>query len=269
MADDTEDEFFSPFVSRMKTLFPDKTFEFNYDIPHAIEQIDEYWIPDIAQFITKDATFFQKPRILCDINISELVTEIDTELWLSIVTSIGTVYFSKGDFKSKIGKIFDVIKNLWQGEEDDEVSKILNDERSKSKLEELYEVVCNLRIIKFVKDFFIEIQPQLEEDLKTVTPEVLQDIMKDPKEHPIVQKIILKVRSFLQNKLQTGQFSQADFNREVEFIKAKVVSLFGSFILGGSASSIPAQVLVSNSPEARRQRMLARLQKKHQEKNSM
>jgi hypothetical protein len=71
--------------------------------------------------------------------------------------------------------------------------------------------------------------------------------------------------------MQRGEFTQHTITAEVEAIKAKVQSLFGNMfneMLGGRRADVPAAVLMGNTPEARRQRMLARLQKKQREKNS-
>jgi hypothetical protein len=49
------------------------------------------------------------------------------------------------------------------------------------------------------------------------------------------------------------------------------MGLFGNIFndaIGGRKADVPSSVMIGNSPEARRQRMLARLQRKVQEKNS-
>jgi hypothetical protein len=59
--------------------------------------------------------------------------------------------------------------------------------------------------------------------------------------------------------------------REIETIKAKVIDLFGNVFkdaLGGRRAEVPSAVMVGNSPEARRARMIARLQRKLRDKNS-
>jgi hypothetical protein len=86
-----------------------------------------------------------------------------------------------------------------------------------------------------------------------------------------MKNIINKVQNKIQTKIQHGQFTQQQLVGEVEGIKAKIQSLFGNVInemLGGRRADVPSSVLVANSPEARRQRMIARLQRKQREKNS-
>jgi hypothetical protein len=59
----------------------------------------------------------------------------------------------------------------------------------------------------------------------------------------------------------------------IEMIKLKLTSVFGDMFKdamglgGGGGAEVPPTVLMGNSPEARRQRMIARLQKKQREKN--
>jgi hypothetical protein len=53
--------------------------------------------------------------------------------------------------------------------------------------------------------------------------------------------------------------------RDIEAIKVKVQAAFGDMfndMLGGRKADVPAQVLLDNSPEARRARMVARLRRK-------
>jgi hypothetical protein len=96
------------------------------------------------------------------------------------------------------------------------------------------------------------------------------DILRNP-EHPVMKKVITKIKNVIQQKMQRGEISQQMITSEVEGIKAKLQSLFGNVfndMLGGRRADVPSTVLMSNSPEARRQRMLARLQKKQRDKNS-
>jgi hypothetical protein len=86
-----------------------------------------------------------------------------------------------------------------------------------------------------------------------------------------MKRVIEKIQGMIQQKMQRGEFTQQQIVAEIEGIKAKVQSLFGNVfndMLGGRRADVPAHVLMGNSPEARRQRMLARLQKKQRDKNS-
>ena len=95
-------------------------------------------------------------------------------------------------------------------------------------------------------------------------------MLKNP-ENPIVKKVITKVQGVIKEKIQKGAITQEEIVCEIEAVKAKVMSLFGNVFndaLGGKKGDIPASAMMGNSPEARRQRMMARLQKKVREKNS-
>ena len=96
------------------------------------------------------------------------------------------------------------------------------------------------------------------------------ETIKDPN-NPLVKKFINKIQNLIKSKLESGQITQTQIQGEIEAIKNKVTSLFGNVfndMLGGTRSEVPSSVLMGNSPEARRQRMLARLQKKQRDKNS-
>ena len=108
-------------------------------------------------------------------------------------------------------------------------------------------------------------------DLNFEKPEEVIEIFKNP-EHPIMQKLIQKVQNLIKEKVQRGEISQSQLMTEIEAIKAKITGLFGNIFkdamgLGGG-NSVSGSVMMGTSPEARRQRMLARLQKKQRDKNS-
>ena len=85
-----------------------------------------------------------------------------------------------------------------------------------------------------------------------------------------MKKCIGAVQKQLQSKLQRGELTQQQLQGDIEGLKLKVQGLFGNVLneslLGGRRADVPSTVLMSNSPEARRQRMLARLQRKQREK---
>jgi len=83
--------------------------------------------------------------------------------------------------------------------------------------------------------------------------------------------MVYKIHGTIRQRIQRGDFSQQTISHEIEAIKAKVMSLFGNIFneaLGGRRGETPVATLMGNSPEARRQRMIARMQRKLREKNS-
>jgi hypothetical protein len=96
------------------------------------------------------------------------------------------------------------------------------------------------------------------------------EMIKDP-ENPVVKTMMSKVHGMIEEKMKRGEINQQVIIQEVETIKAKAIGLFGNIFndaLGGRKSDVPSTVLMGNSPEARRQRMIARMQRKLHEKNS-
>ena len=93
-------------------------------------------------------------------------------------------------------------------------------------------------------------------------------MMKNP-EHPTIQKITKKVQNILEDKMKKGEITKEIIISEFEMIKAKLQEAFGDMFndaLGGRRADLPANVLLGNSSEARRARMLARLQRKYKER---
>jgi hypothetical protein len=211
--------------------------------------------------------------MFCGINLSEHVNDTTRdEIWKNLQAAI-FASFLHGDLKEKLGKILDTVKGIWKssGQENDEISRILNDENSQGHLQELIDYISETRIAKLCMKLFEEINfEDMASELNLENPNDIIEMMKNP-EHPVMQRIIGRIQGTLQQKMARGEFSQQQVVSEIEAIKAKIQSLFGNMfndMLGGRRADVPAAVLTGNTPEARRQRMLARLQKKQREKNS-
>jgi hypothetical protein len=171
-----------------------------------------------------------------------------------------------------VGKVSDIIKNIWNasGQQNDAVTKILNDEASEGRFKDIIDFVLQSRLVKIFTSIMESVDIS-EFELNVEDPAELVEMMKNP-ENPAIKKIITKIQNTIKDKIRRGEFDQNTITREVEAIKAKVMSLFGNVFndaLGGRRQgNVPAAVIMGNSPEARRQRILARLQRKLQEKNS-
>jgi hypothetical protein len=179
--------------------------------------------------------------------------------------------FLHGDIKEKIGSIIGIFKSYWTktGTDSDEINKILNDKASEDHFKEILEFIMNTRIAKIFTQIVEKIDIK-ELNINIENPEELMEMIKNP-EHPTIKKIVTKIQNMLKDKMKRGELTQQHITAEVEAIKAKVTSIFGNIFneaMGLNRGETPAAVLVGNSPEARRQRMLARLQKKQRDKNS-
>ena len=258
---------FEVFFAGLKTKYPDLSY--SYDLDAAVKDTEAFY-PSAIQILQKDKAFFSVERPIFGINLSDL--SVDDELWKHVQFATIASFFH-GDIKTKFGNILKTVKSLMSGNggENEEISKILNDESSEGHLEALYTYIMETRIVKIVMEI-LEQMDLTQMDVGDIeSPEQLLEMIRNP-EHPVLKKFIARVRGLLEDKLKCGSFTQHQMMEEVEGIKAKVQSLFGNALgealgVGGRRADVPASVLTSNSPEARRQRMLARLQRKRNEKS--
>ena len=248
-----------------KAVFPGE--EIDIDVSKAVSEFEEFY-PDIVKIIQKDESFFRVERIVFGRNLSDV--ENREALWNNMIGCM-LASFLHGDIRKKTEKIVGLIKNIWNasGQENDEVTRILNDEKSESRFKELIDFVLNTRMVKVCKSM-LETFDFSDIELSIDDPKEIIEMIKDPN-NPIVHKIKKRVETAIQDKLKRGELSPQMIEQEIETIKRKVIGLFGDMFndaLGGRRGDIPSAVLTGNSPEARRQRMLARMQRRLDEKNS-
>lgn len=256
------------FVNELKSEFPDIQIP-EYTVDGVVADIEENYTTHILKILQKDESFFSEPRMLLGVNLSNHVTE---NTWKNLQACI-FASFLHGDLKEKLGKILDTVKGLWNssGQQNDEISRILNDENSEGYLQEMIDFLSETRIAKLCMQLFEEIDfDDMASELNFENPNEIIEMIKNP-ENPVMKRIIGRIQGTLQQKLERGEFTQQQITGEIEAIKLKIQSLFGNVfneMLGGRRAEVPSTVLMGNSPEARRQRMLARLQKKQRDKNS-
>lgn len=264
---------FESFYNELKEKFLDNRFQ-KGELQDTIKNIESDFYPDVIKIVQRDASFFEKPRMMFSEDMSLLWNEGDDSekdmIWKGVMMcSAGS--FLNGDIKEKVGTLLETVKSLWSssGQRSDEVDKVLNDEQSEDKIKELIDYVSELRTVKMLLKIAETVDvSDLGIDLEH--PEELINKMKDPNS-PEMLKIAEKAKSFITERITKGEITQQQMMSEFEGVKAKVMSMFGGMfteMLGGKKGSLPASVLMGTSPEARRQRMLARLQKKQREKNS-
>ena len=266
-------EVFDAFYKDIQTTFFENLQDSTEDIDVTVKHIEQTYYPELMKILQRDGTSFDKPVSFRGVNISTLWKENEASreaIWKHVQMCLFTSFFH-GDIKDKIGSVLGSLKNIWNSSdsENDEITRILNDEESEGHFKEILEYLQNTRLAKV----FMEIVEQVdvtELDLNFENPQEIVDILRNP-EHPKMKRVISKIQNLIQQKMQRGEFTQQQIVSEIEGIKAKVQSLFGNVfneMLGGRRSDVSSSVLMGNSPEARRQRMLARLQKKQREKNS-
>ena len=263
-------EVFDNFLKDLKNAFPEIEIP-SYSVDEVVKHIETEYYPLILQILQRDDTFFNGERTFCGINLTQIWNTSESTheaIWKHLQMSL-FASFLHGDMKEKLNTIISTFKNIWNssGQENSEVTRILNDENSEGHFKEIIDYISETRLAKI----FMEIVENIditELDINLENPQEIIETLKNP-ENPIMKKIITKIQSIIQSKLQRGEFTQHQLQSEVEAIKAKVTGIFGNVFndaLGGTRSELPPSVLMGNSPEARKQRMLARLQKKQRDR---
>jgi hypothetical protein len=264
---------FDAFYKELQTTFYKDLPASEETEEQTVKHIEDQYYPHILKILQRDETIFNSPITFRGVDISTLWKENEEShevIWKNLLICLLASFFH-GDFKEKIGTVMKTVKGLWgaSGQENDEVSRILNDEKSEDYFKEILEYLQETRLAKIFMKMVEEIDIS-ELDLNFENPQDLIDVLRNP-EHPKIKKMIEKIQGMIQQKIQRGEISQQQIIAEIEGIKAKVQSLFGNVfndMLGGRRADVPSGVLMGNTPEARRQRMLARLQKKQRDKNS-
>lgn len=261
------------FANHLAKISPDTVFGLE-SMDDEIKHIEDTYFPEVLKILQKDVEFFTVERKLFDTNLSAIWSassdEQKEDIWKHLQGCMFAA-FLHGDIEEKVTKIFGMVKKLWasSGKENDEVTRILNDEKSEGRFKEILDYVMNCRLAKLFTEIVESIDIK-ELDLNFENPMEIVDMLKNP-EHPTVQRVVKKIQGMIEEKIKKGHLTQQTIIAEVEAIKAKVISLFGNVFndaLGGRKADVSSSVMIGNSPEARRQRMLARLQRKVREKNS-
>lgn len=262
---------FDGFLKDLHTAFNISIPE--YSIDTEVSALEERYYPEVVKILQRDAGFFDTDRLFCGINLSELWRREETQhetIWKHVQVCM-IASFMHGDIREKIGKLTSTFKSIWNssGQENEEVNRILNDEKSEDYLKEILDYVMETRLAKIFTQLVEEFDIS-DIELNFNNPQELIDTLRNP-ESPIMKKVVTRVQAMIQRRMERGEFTQSQLVSEIEGIKAKITGLFGNIFneaLGGRRADVPSGVLMGNSPEARRQRMLARLQRKQRDKNS-
>jgi hypothetical protein len=267
------DPVFDAFYKDIQSTFFENLPDSDEPSEETMKHIESTYYPKILKILQRDESLFDSPLTFRGINLSPLWKDNESQremIWKHVFICVLASFFH-GDIKEKLGTVMTAVKGLWgaSGQENDEISRILEDEKSEGYLQELLEYLQETRLAKIFMKLVEEFDAS-EFDFNFENPQELVDVLRNP-EHPKMKRVIDKIQGMIKQKMERGEFTQQQIVSEVEGIKAKVQSLFGNVfndMLGGRRADVPAHVLMGNSPEARRQRMLARLQKKQRDKNS-
>lgn len=247
------------------TFFAELHVSSSQPIESLVAEMETYYSSAML-ILQKNEDFFSQARMLGGINLSEHFSDKKDVIWKNLTICM-MASFLHGDLREKVGKVLDLMKNMWNG--NDEITNILNDTSSESKFQEILDYIQNTRLAKLFLDI-VENFDISDIEINVNNSEDIMNMMRNP-EHPVVKRVVSRLQGILKSKMERGEINKSQIVSEIEGIKAKITSMFGNIFnnaLGGTRSETPSHILMGNSPEARRQRMLARLQKKQREKNS-
>lgn len=237
--------------------------------------LEETFLPHLLRVLQKDNTLLSEVDLFPGIKVSwEGSDEEWKKLHMALLYSV-----LHGDPKEKFGVLFDAIKKAipamgGASDQTDEIQKILEDEDTKGALSEIMELVMNTRLVSLVGDIIGSISLD-DINLDLENPETLLEMLKNPQDHAGLNQLMERAKSILEERVKSGKINPEDLRRDIEMIRAKFQSSFGKYlneaILGDDGAdrtgNTSAQIL-SNHPDARRARMLARLQKKQKTRPS-
>ena len=261
----------------MRTEFPSvaAVLDSNYggesvDYPAEVERFKTLIQPHFMAAIKKDDDLFKEPReFLRGIDFSELYKDASEKKKEAIWNYTRMFLMS-----SYLGSdIMETVKGLWSKftgkESTDEVDEILKDESTQNGLQDLLETLKETRIFKLGMEVMenLNVEALGLEAIDFTDIPALMEMVKNP-EHPVTKKAISSVQKIIEQKMRSGSLKKEDFVREIEMLKEKfkhsLGKLFKTEFFGeqGDRPTASAADLTSNHPEARRARMLARLQRK-------
>ena len=234
------------------------------------QHIEQTLLPHLLRVIQKDDTLIAEIELFPGIKVE---WEGGDDNWKKVHMAL-LYSVLHGDPKEKFGKILEAIKSVVPGgsTQADELDKILADEDTQSSMSEILELVMGTRLMSLVGEVVTSLQFS-DFNLNIEDPEKLMEMLRNPQDHEGLKDLMDRAKSILEDKIKTGKVNQQELAKEIEVIRAKFQSSFGKYLnealLGeetGERTGNTAQQILSHHPDARRARMLARLQRKQQEK---
>jgi len=260
-------------VNHFKAQHPDKVFP--RATPELYEHIQKTLFPHVLQVVQKDNALF-KGYGACEIFPGlemDGIWDSSDESWKKLHTAL--IYsLMQGDPKDKISKLMEAFKSMIPGgtAASDEIMQMLEKEETESSISEIFELLVNTKLTSIVGDLVSSIQLD-DLGINFDDPQDLLRQMQNPQESEMLQTIMKRAQECLEERVKTGKINPNELKREIEMLRAKFQSTFGKYLnemivgQGGNTTGNTAQQIMGNSPEARRARMLARLQRKQQEKS--
>jgi hypothetical protein len=265
------------FINKLKTIRPElsSVLDAEYSVVDSAKEsafFAETCRPLAMEFIKRDESIWSVPRFfLRGVDFSTFYNDLNSRdkdtVWDFLRTSLVSSYIGDDWMKS--------LKDIWSkytGKESSEIDEVLNDTTTKSNIEELFEFFKETRIFKLGMEMLetLKIEQFGIDGLDFSDPSKILELLKNP-DNPIMKKAVSVVGGFVENKIKQGSLRKEDLVSELEMLREKFKHSLGKIFQEGIFGEAPregqrAEVLLSSSPDARRARMMARLQRKVQEK---
>jgi len=249
------------------TTLESKSDKFNNSVSEEdYKQFQTTFFEDLLELLQRKESLFDKERLIFGSDLSELWKELDSKTKTSIWKQIQSccVYcFLHGDISEKIEEIMSLLMPMFKKMDgyNEEIDKILGKEDSKSKFVEIFEYLKESKLLTV----FIYVFENVDFSGLELGEDVDIESIKSNKSLLAIQE---QIQESLKSKLQSGEISQSDIQYDLQMITSKVQAIFGDSMndMLGTRKGPDAKTALSNSPEARRARMVARLQRKVAEK---
>jgi hypothetical protein len=235
------------------------------------QHIEDTLLPHLLRVIQKDNTLLAEIELFPGLKVEWEGTDDQWKrLHMALVYSV-----LHGNPKEKFSKILETFKGMVPGgsAQADDIQKILEDEDTQSSMSEMLELIMNTRLVSLVGEVIQSFGDFGDLGLNLENPEQLLHMLQNPQENEVLKELMDRARMILEDKIKSGKINQDELRRDIENIRAKFQSSFAKYlnqaVLGedaGNTTGNTAQQILSNHPDARRARMLARLQKKQQQK---
>lgn len=250
---------FTIFLSEVKLNNPDKVFDETID-ETTYNQFSDTFTTHFMKIFQKDGSLFSEPLIVFGVDISDNWVP---EYWKLLQRCL-LLSFLNGNIEEKIKELVPIASSIYTeitGKSSDEIDDVLNNDGTPTKLAEIINFLKDSSLIHIFLSFFevvdfSEISTDINLDPNNLTPETI-------KNNPVVQRLQEKFANHLQSKLRSGEVSQQALSQDIQTLMVKFQSAFGELIgVTGRQSAVPSQVILGNSPEARRARMVERMRRK-------
>jgi hypothetical protein len=245
-------------------------------IPKASEELfshlEQVFFPHLLRVIQKDNTLLSEVELFPGVKAQW--TGSDEEWKLLFLALFSTLL--QGNPKEKIGKVLETLKGAIPGmgateAQASEIETLLADDETQNSMSELLELILSTRLLTVVTDMLQSLD-LTDLGLDFDDPEEVVQLLRNPQNSEVLTKLMDRAKSVLEDRIKTGKIDPHELQRDIETVRAKFQSSFGKYLnetlLGveGNTTGNTAQQILSNHPDARRARMLARLQKRQQEK---